>query len=401
MNHTHRLLWACVLQGNVFKKPFPIIIVLFALILCRPTRAVEGAAAIASSDTSSSKINATGEAERSATDQNNVGWPHFKIKDIEDYMGVTNRHTTAVEQSPAVAREISGKKEPHTSNPHRDSTLCTCCHTSVGGGKTTLRFDGNVSQLCRSCHDGKLADSEAHPSELMPSAEIAKRIPSDLPLYDGMLTCLSCHDVVGRCKAEQTAANRNFLRGTQAPSGNLAFCFRCHAKENYQPFNVHDQLAAGKLKTDTCAWCHVNAPRVSPAIQESGLYALRSTSHGLCNSCHQIDLGHPANGAHINSIPLPDMLAYMYAYEIQSQMSLPLKQLAEYIRAMKKIPRSIPLDQNGGVTCYSCHNPHEKGVFPNSNLRAIGAEPKHAVNHRLRTHENNICKACHDKEITQ
>lgn len=386
----------------MFKKLL-IVIFLFVLLLCRPTHAVEGAAAIASADTSLSKINTHSEEKGLASDQNNVGRLPFKVKDIEDYLGITTRHTTAVERSPVAAKEIRENKESHTKNPHGDPALCTDCHTSAGGGKTALRFDGNVSQLCRSCHDGKLADSEAHPSELMPSAEIAKRIPSDFPLSDGMLTCLSCHDVVGRCTAEQTtaASNRNFLRGTQSPSGNLSFCFRCHVKENYQPYNVHDQLAASNLKTDTCLWCHANAPQVSPALQESGSYALRSTSQGLCNNCHRIDFLHPANGAHINSTPLPDMLAYMYAYEIQSQMIMPLKQLTEYVRAMKKIPRSIPLDRDGGVTCYSCHNPHEKGVFPNSNLRAIGAEPKHAVHHRLRTRENNICKACHDKEIMQ
>jgi len=326
----------------------------------------------------------------------------FKIKGIEDYLGITNWHTLPVEPLPPAAREVREKKKSHTSNPHGNPALCIDCHTSSGGGKTALRFDGNASQLCRSCHDGELAESEAHPSDIIPSAEIAKKIPSDLPLYNGTLTCLSCHDVVQQCTAEKnTAAASNILRGTQSPSGNLPFCFRCHVRENYQPLNVHDQLDAGKLKTDICLWCHVHTPKVSPAIQESGLYALRGTSHGLCNNCHRIDLWHPANGAHISSVPLPDMLAYMYAYEIQSQMSMPLRQLTGYVRAMKKSPRSIPLDQNGGVTCYSCHNPHEKDLFPKSNLRAIGAEPKHAVNYRLRTRENNICKACHDKEITQ
>jgi len=322
------------MQGNVFKA---IIIFLFVSIFCQSARAAEGAAATSTSGKSS------------------------------------------------------------TANPHADPVLCTSCHTSVGGGKTALLFDGNVSRLCLSCHDGKLTGSEAHPSELTPSAEIAKNIPSDLPLYDGILTCLSCHDVVQRCRTEQTdaAANHNFLRTTQAFSGNMSFCFRCHIEGNYRPFNVHDQLVGNKLKTDTCIWCHVNVPRVSPALQESDSYALRSTSQALCNNCHQIDAGHPASGVHINSTPLPDMLAYMYAYEIQSQMAMPLKQLTEYVRAMKKIPREIPLDQNGGITCYSCHNPHEEGLFPNSNPRAIGAEPKHAVNHRLRTRESNICKACH------
>jgi hypothetical protein len=92
------------------------------------------------------------------------------------------------------------------------------------------------------------------------------------------------------------------------------------------------------------------------------------------------------------------MMSYMSAYEIQNKMHLPLKQLLEYVKAAKRAPRFVPLDENGRITCYSCHNPHEKGIFPNDNPRSIGAEPKKATNHRLRVHEGDIaCRACHQK----
>jgi hypothetical protein len=106
---------------------------------------------------------------------------------------------------------------------------------------------------------------------------------------------------------------------------------------------------------------------------------------------------HPTGDSHMNATPSENMMWYMSAYEIEPQMHLPLNQLLEYVRAAKRSPRSIALDENGRVTCYSCHHPHEKGLLPNWNLRSIGAEPKHALNHRLRAREGIACRACHQK----
>ncbi len=191
--------------------------------------------------------------------------------------------------------------------------------------------------------------------------------------------------------------NRNFLRGAPTPH-SLAFCFNCHIQENYQPFNVHDQLEAGKEKTDTCLWCHVSVPEVGSNIREAASYGLRGKAIDLCRNCHSMPAGHPTGDPHMDSKPSADMMSYMSAYEIQHKMNLPLKQLLEYVQAAKRTPRSIPLDENGCITCYSCHNPHQKGLLPNSNPRSVGAEPKKAKNHRLRIQEGDIaCRACHQK----
>jgi hypothetical protein len=283
-------------------------------------------------------------------------------------------------------------------NPHGDAALCTACHTSAAGGKGAVRFNGNASQLCRSCHDGRHAVREGHPSDLSPGDEIAKRIPSDLPLYDGMLTCLSCHDVVLRCTPEQSAsgANRNFLRGVAKVAG-VAFCFRCHVEEKYRPFNVHDQLDNGKIKMNTCEWCHIKSPEATIRLKIGEPYALRTSSFILCSSCHNVGMAHPSNSPHLALHVTSDILDYMSAYELQPQMDMSMPALLHYVRAAKRYPRSIPLDADGSIVCYSCHNPHEKGLLPNSNPRSIGAEPKHAGNHRLRARRGDICVACHDE----
>jgi hypothetical protein len=190
--------------------------------------------------------------------------------------------------------------------------------------------------------------------------------------------------------------NKSFLRGDPVPYP-IVFCFHCHIESNYQSFNAHDQIKDDKKKTETCLWCHVRVPDVNSRLKEGKSYLLRSKSFSICNNCHRVSKGHPNDGTHMHAVPSTDMMRYMFAYEIQPRMNLPFDDLLEYVRATKQVPRSIPLDEDGRISCYSCHNPHEKGLLPDWNPRSVGADFKHAVNHRLRAREGIICKACHRK----
>jgi hypothetical protein len=300
-------------------------------------------------------------------------------------------------------------------NPHEDMSTCSACHTSEMGGRGTLIFGSDISQLCQSCHDGRQATREVHPVNLAPGAAMAGQIPSDFPLEQGKLTCSTCHNTKWSCAKEQPAPyqsgpgdssrrtgpaavpNRNFLRGVPTPHA-LAFCFNCHMQASYKPFNVHGQLDAGRKKTDTCLWCHLSVPEVDSNVKEAAAYGLRGKAVDLCGNCHSVPAGHPTGNPHMYSTPTAEMMSYMSAYEIQNQMRLPLRELLKYVKAAKRPARFIPLDEDRRVTCYSCHNPHEKGLLPNWNPRSIGAEPKQAENHRLRTHQGDIaCRACHQK----
>ena len=225
---------------------------------------------------------------------------------------------------------------------------------------------------------------------MSPAGATGQKMPADFPLEDGRLGCLTCHDVLPGCRAESSVS----LRGGPA-AGPIRFCFRCHAEEDYRRFNVHDQLEDGKIKPDTCRGCHAAVPDVRFEGEE--LSTLRRKSSEVCRSCHAATRNHPSGGTHMGATLAPEMMWHLSAYEMQSTMRLSFPQLLKYARSTQRVPRSMPLDDRGRITCFTCHNPHEQGLWPAGNLHAVGAEPKRATNHRLRARQGKVCVACHEK----
>ena len=283
-------------------------------------------------------------------------------------------------------------------NPHGDPSQCVACHPSTEPNGPSLRFGGDTLVLCQSCHDGRLATHQAHPAGIVPSDATAQRMTASFPLAQGILTCLSCHDVREQCRNENKSNPicSLFLRGS-VDAGHLAYCLQCHDGKSYRPYNVHDQLEAGKLKTNACVWCHADVPAGGAPVQEGTSYPLRSNVSLICRNCHAMAQSHPTGKPHLYVILPEEMKWHISAYEIGPRMHLPTKQLTAYVRAARREPRSIPLDEQGRVTCATCHNPHEEGLLSKGSDRSVGAEPKQASNHRLRAPKGQVCLACHDR----
>jgi hypothetical protein len=199
------------------------------------------------------------------------------------------------------------------------------------------------------------------------------------------------------CKTSrpETTPQPHRLRGWRA-ADPLEFCARCHTPQDYRPFNTHDQLDAGRAKTDTCAWCHADIPDVNSYRDEATPRPLRDTSSRVCTNCHPMMTDHPTR-AHVGATPSQELLWHMSAYEMQAKLRLPIEQLVKFAIANRRAPRAVPLDENGRIACYTCHNPHEKGLLPEANPRSLGAEPKQATRHRLRAREGKVCIVCHEK----
>lgn len=64
---------------------------------------------------------------------------------------------------------------------------CAICHV-VEGEKTTAATTKKPSELCLDCHRDRVAPSE-HKVDVVPAMPV-----KGLPLTDGKMTCITCHD---------------------------------------------------------------------------------------------------------------------------------------------------------------------------------------------------------------
>ncbi len=213
-----------------------------------------------------------------------------------------------------------------------------------------------------------------HPVDVVPSERLAPRIPSWLPLTDGLLTCATCHDLAATC-ALPSAMPSAMPSGAPSTVRGGPFkarsepCYACHDADAYQRFNVHEQLdARSRLKEDTCLYCHTTLP--SPS-QTASMVRLVDDIPGTCMRCHPMEL-HPGGTDHLRK-PSADMLDRLHQLEDEHHVIL-------------------PLDEQGRMSCITCHNPHQRGVIPVDRHAARGADEEH----RLRI-PRVMCRSCHDR----
>ncbi len=252
-------------------------------------------------------------------------------------------------------------------NIHYTGQYCNECHekTPVEGGDPYLKYAGDDKQLCR-CHVFS-STAYIHPSDIKPTPEKKKRIPADFPLKEGRVACITCHDIYRQCR--KRLFNRNSLRGAPYPK-RTDFCYRCHAAETHQPLDPHHQINdAGELIIANCLICHAEKPDEKHATFSDVKFI--GDIEVMCRRCHHITGNHSGNADHMGIRPSADGMKRIQAME-------------------KKHNLRLPLDENGKMTCITCHNPHEKGVIPEDRPGAKGAGSKYR--HRL---SENLCQECH------
>jgi len=224
--------------------------------------------------------------------------------------------------------------------PHFMKAFCEACHTvrpklpkGAPGAQTLAEIplrseDPNV--LCNRCHESGLSKANAHPIRSV-TGEFLKRIPNGWPLHNGSLTCLTCH--TGGDSPTFDPANPVFLRGAPYKSRN-EICWKCHLQSEFAALNPHERIQS----LEGCEFCHQTKPDIAKLkagttqeVKFKGDIVL------LCIRCHDAD-PHPSNHDHTGK---PD---------------------AEKMAAKNiKIPKDLPLDNLGRITCATCHNPHAKG----------------------------------------
>ena len=247
---------------------------------------------------------------------------------------------------------------------HYTGKYCSDCHEPIPqeGGPKFLKFSGDFNKLCK-CH---APASYVHPVDIEPSRQIKAKIPAELPLQKGKITCLTCHDIYWQCR--QRRVDKNSLRGRPFPRRS-DFCYKCHDKASYKMLDVHTQLnAAGEIIVETCLYCHSAKPDENRARYENVEFI--GDLEMMCQRCHAIRGNHAGNFNHLVK-PSAQALARMQAME-------------------KQFGIILPLDQNGQLTCITCHNPHDQGVIRADSPAARGAGSKHRQ--RL---PGRLCSECH------
>jgi predicted CXXCH cytochrome family protein len=260
-------------------------------------------------------------------------------------------------------------------DPHWNNYLCKSCHREPPvKGHAPLREEGDKVNLCNRCHHSGYARPDIHPVGVIPSQHI--RIPENLPLQDGKLSCETCHDSLlqmgTRSPEGAGPANPNFLRSVKGPRD--AFCFLCHIEETYKRLNPHNQLnEQGKIVEATCLFCHSSIPDVSFIGPEKVSFIVQDPNE-YCIGCHPgFTRKHPAGVDHLIE---------------------PSKKIMEAIQtSVQRIGVELPLFK-GKIFCATCHNPHQEGVIK---IDAAATGTKLANKLRLKPGQNQSaeCIGCH------
>ncbi len=242
----------------------------------------------------------------------------------------------------AVIAVHSRVKEPHMFSEEE----CQICHLDLENNPGSLK--PMKSSECEVCHkDRRLTLS--HPFDISPE----KKVPADLPLVDGELTCFTCHFT--HLFSVKNPGGSYFL--LRRPGRGVLFCSVCHSideKGHILYEKVHkgtfkEEGIGGTLDTYTlqCIECHESLSSVPARILGAGKW-----QHSGGGGNHPIGISY---GAIAN------------------------KKLRDF-NPESLLPEEIRLF-DGKIGCGTCHNVYSKEKF------------MLAVNN----YKSKLCMTCHNK----
>jgi hypothetical protein len=215
---------------------------------------------------------------------------------------------------------------------------------------------GLMGNRCGACHS--IDPVMSHPVAVMPTM----RVPADLPLESGRITCLTCHEADA---ASHTTASRNHAPLLRRQATGPELCVACHAKEASTSAKSMHALALGKA--------HMTKKADSGGSQGLSWGRVDGESQN-CLSCHDGMMASDASlgsggvrGAHGKDHPVG--VAYRNSSKSMGVMPLaPASMLNSRIRLF-----------NQTVGCGSCHSLYSQ-------------EDRHLVMSNLRS---KLCLSCH------
>lgn len=309
--------------------------------------------------------------------------------------GKSSGAASVVQESLASETVVAGRAV----DPHWSPEYCTACHTMDDDRAVPIRPE-KVNLQCLSCHDGVRAHAEPHPIG-RPGVGKSVQTPAGWPLVDGRTGCLTCHDIRRHCdgSAVRPIENPAMLRAYH-PDRPVAFCLECHnANENWR-ISPHVQLdPTGRVKKESCAFCHDRAPEVSDDGSRRFNPRLRVESSRICLSCHARHWDYFPEG-HVEHPVTQAIRQRMIAHELTQHARIgdrnDERRIQEALSDPNRRPRTLPLSENR-VACYTCHNPHQAGLFPIQSELGSFASSEQDSSIFLRLDRTDLCTACHGK----
>ncbi|MBI1335740.1 MAG: hypothetical protein GC164_02125 [Phycisphaera sp.] len=209
---------------------------------------------------------------------------------------------------------------------------------------------------CDECHD--IDPSQSHPVDVIPSM----RVPANLPLDQGRVTCATCHDASdinahSQARQDHTPLLRSSLTGR-------AFCTQCH-ESNRTDHKVKHGLALGHAHMKSLT---------QPATDTSAFAVLGSseldTTSAACMGCHDGTSGPGLGRSHPVGVPYRENFSARSGGGKRMRL-VPIQQLD---------PRII-LAQGTTVSCASCHSPFTHDRFMLTIPQTDG----------------QLCRSCHER----
>ena len=278
--------------------------------------------------------------------------------------------------------------------PHWDPESCAACHEEDDDENLLPIASDEVADLCLDCHEGHEEAPFKHPVD-SEAAGAGLRMPTGWPLVDGQLGCLTCHDIKQQCNpdARRPGATAKMLRRYD-PSQARSFCTACHVDTAWAG-SPHRQLAGdGQADTQLCLLCHEEEPTLPSDGVRRFDAKLRSASES-CLNCH---IKHwdcfPAK--HVDRLVPPKIRQRMLARELSRRPGLTAREIRVMAAEADRRSTRFPL-ADGRIACYTCHNPHQVGLFPAGSELATWATAPVEAAHRLRADRPGLCLECHEK----
>jgi len=256
--------------------------------------------------------------------------------------------------------------------------ICETCHSAHGAKyENYLIESGRDSSLCLACHTDKNTLTPAgkkKPFHVVNVKPVKATIPQSLIKSgartgrNGELICQTCHKV----HRNQTAQPSLLI----AKDKNSALCLNCHPDKQPVADTGHNLLRSGPKEKNlpgmtvaqagVCSACHL--PHQA-ARQLSGAGDFTTL---LCLSCHS--KGNIAGKSSLTGVQHP------LGVRPDHKSTLPLFN-----------DSGLP-DQNGRITCTTCHDPHQSPAA----LNGPESTPKQtAAKSFLRQSSPKICAECH------